>query len=910
LKQIEESYYEPDINIVMADIYDIKKRADELSAKWKTESIPPEEVGDLIRDLADYANQTEINGSSLGIRKTYATVSAMEADSNPVDDKDGTPLRRGMLVNIYNQDDASAPDNGKVFSWQNPGWQLRTKLDAGYATTEQVDAIKTEQDEKLSELEPLKEIRLNGVYINPFTDSLGTYDYNGTIQELYISVIIPEGNVLVLKQYRDNLYVRPATKEVNGTADSWQSVTPLSDIINGKVIELKCTKAGGGVEIGTIVGYIIFKDIDKFKSIEVTYIGLGVYPDVFNLSNFPGIADYLFFQNNKHKVNTEDIIDSAVTADKIGNNSITKDKLSKDLSDKIFEKETLSIAKKFDKNYISSLATIYSTSSSRAVVKYKVNSGEKIHVIIPKNGNEYSITYAYFSDLEGTQGTKPSDGGIVGSETRIERDIVVEDYPYIGITYTTDAGEPIVTRDKRSLTQGDVEEIVKDETSSVESKLYVNGLDVVLPDKFIAVKNDNLQIFWRSVIKSVSPYSFGIVSSCLIGKNYPRYYTLLSSVANSNIGQERDLTIILKNNNYQNILVKKTKIKIIDIPSSPSTMKNILCVGASATAGGQWVNELKRRLTASDGDGTSFNPTGLGLNNIDFVGRKEGTVKNVKLEATGGWTVKDYSGEGRKAYRFFVTGVTQLNVGDTYVGGGDTFTITEINVTEGAGNIRCTYDGNPSLPSNGQLTRKNGNGDSTITYSSYESESYNPFYNSESGKLDFKAYADKYCNGSIDVFLWHCGVNDIFAGTPESITNAIEAYRNILRAYHADFPNGKVVISSVPLGDPNGGFGANYGASENGNYYTFAIQVFEYARQLMELCKEIEFNSYTYYCPVMEEFDSENSYPSEEVAVNNRLQSVKEKRGTNAVHPIDFGCYMVTDSFYRTVCLVLNELVE
>lgn len=150
----------------MADIYDIKKRADELSAKWKTESIPPEEVGDLIRDLADYANQTEINGSSLGIRKTYATVSAMEADSNPVDDKDGTPLRRGMLVNIYNQDDASAPDNGKVFSWQNPGWQLRTKLDAGYATTEQVDAIKTEQDEKISELASLQDKKTNNILLN------------------------------------------------------------------------------------------------------------------------------------------------------------------------------------------------------------------------------------------------------------------------------------------------------------------------------------------------------------------------------------------------------------------------------------------------------------------------------------------------------------------------------------------------------------------------------------------------------------------------------------------------------------------------------------------------------------------------------------------------------------------------
>lgn len=163
----------------MADIYDIKKRADELSAKWKTESIPPEEVGDLIRDLADYANQTEINGSSLGIRKTYATVSAMEADSNPVDDKDGTPLRRGMLVNIYNQDDASAPDNGKVFSWQNPGWQLRTKLDAGYATTEQVDAIKTEQDEKFSEL-LIKTSGILNLVSKPAVSNNATYLFRNT----------------------------------------------------------------------------------------------------------------------------------------------------------------------------------------------------------------------------------------------------------------------------------------------------------------------------------------------------------------------------------------------------------------------------------------------------------------------------------------------------------------------------------------------------------------------------------------------------------------------------------------------------------------------------------------------------------------------------------------------------------
>lgn len=149
---------------------DLKRRALELSSKTNSETIAPTEVGGLAYDTLEYIEDVERNGGSLGIRKTYATVSAMEADSNPVDDKNGSPLRRGMLVNIYNQDDPSAPDNGKVFSWQNPGWQLRAKLDAGYATTEQVDAIKTEQDEKLSELDEkvdnIKPVVINGDVTN------------------------------------------------------------------------------------------------------------------------------------------------------------------------------------------------------------------------------------------------------------------------------------------------------------------------------------------------------------------------------------------------------------------------------------------------------------------------------------------------------------------------------------------------------------------------------------------------------------------------------------------------------------------------------------------------------------------------------------------------------------------------
>ncbi len=113
------------------DIFDIQRRAAELAAKTKIESISPAEVGGLMGDIAGYANEVDRNGGSLGIRKTYTSVSAMESDVSPVGD-DGQPLKKGMLVNIYNQDDPQNADNGKVFSWQNPGWLLRSKVDAGY----------------------------------------------------------------------------------------------------------------------------------------------------------------------------------------------------------------------------------------------------------------------------------------------------------------------------------------------------------------------------------------------------------------------------------------------------------------------------------------------------------------------------------------------------------------------------------------------------------------------------------------------------------------------------------------------------------------------------------------------------------------------------------------------------------
>ena len=55
----------------MATIYELKRRAQELSAKKDSLSISPEEVGGLIDETLDVINEAEKNQIGLGIRNTY-----------------------------------------------------------------------------------------------------------------------------------------------------------------------------------------------------------------------------------------------------------------------------------------------------------------------------------------------------------------------------------------------------------------------------------------------------------------------------------------------------------------------------------------------------------------------------------------------------------------------------------------------------------------------------------------------------------------------------------------------------------------------------------------------------------------------------------------------------------------------
>lgn len=68
----------------------------------------------------------EDNFRLLGIAKTYPTLAAMEADTDPVD-SDGVPLKTGMLVCINGED--AGEDRNKVYKWLNPGWEYMYRIE-------------------------------------------------------------------------------------------------------------------------------------------------------------------------------------------------------------------------------------------------------------------------------------------------------------------------------------------------------------------------------------------------------------------------------------------------------------------------------------------------------------------------------------------------------------------------------------------------------------------------------------------------------------------------------------------------------------------------------------------------------------------------------------------------------------
>lgn len=416
-------------------------------------------------------------------------------------------------------------------------------------------------------------------------------------------------------------------------------------------------------------------------------------------------------------------------------------------------------------------------------------------------------------------------------------------------------------------------------------------VNISLPDTINAIVGDTLQLFFRGMIQAVDPYKYDILVTCSKGNKYPRYWQYTPTVAD--IGTTT-FTVTIKDDD-RNILASKTcQLVTKNVVQSPAANLNVACFGDSLTAAGTWCAEADRRLT-----GTGGIPAGKALTNIAFVGSKQNGTTG--YFGVGGWTWKSYTQQGRPAYRFQVTGVTSLSVGAVYTNNGNTFTIMEVNVTGGTGNILCSVASlNPAPSASGTLTKSSGTGDVTITYTSVAQDTQNPLWDWDNNKMSFIPYANAVAGGKIDVVYTLLSWDGQTPGRTDftSVLNQIKIFADTL---HAEFPNAKLKIMGVQVPSVRGGMGVNYGATGTSyaDGYGMVVTALNQNDAYQEFANRPEYSGFVEFVNVSAEFDTEYNMPHADRAVNTRNTTVTEWVDTNGVHPDANGYLSIGDVCYR-----------
>jgi hypothetical protein len=437
---------------------------------------------------------------------------------------------------------------------------------------------------------------------------------------------------------------------------------------------------------------------------------------------------------------------------------------------------------------------------------------------------------------------------------------------------------------------------------------YYEPVRVILPDRFIGVVGDTLQLFHRGNVEAINPYQYDIriAYAGQNARNYPRYFQLTPTA--SDVGS-RKLTVRVQTHNEVLLGSGECMVDVVAPPTaSPMVPVNVLCVGDSLTSGGIWVQEMARRLCQTGGT-----PAGLGLTNIRFIGTVGGGA--VKWEGYGGWTWNSYlAAPSSTTLDMWVYGAHDKTPEDQHsVWVDEAGNLWQLE-TIGEARLKFTrYGGQTAAMPTGEgslIHSANATHSTTIAYTATAAAGGNPFWNAASGQVDFAAYCVRNGFAGIDyvytLLTWNGQAP--YRATAQENTALVASAKTFLDKLHAQYPNAKVKLMGIQLPSLNGGMGANYGAG-GGSYsevYGSVRTVFGINLAYQALANEAAYSDFVEFVNISGQFDSENNMPEVDAYVNTRSEK-KEKLGTNGVHPATAGYYQIGDAAYRSFVRALSS---
>ncbi len=460
--------------------------------------------------------------------------------------------------------------------------------------------------------------------------------------------------------------------------------------------------------------------------------------------------------------------------------------------------------------------------------------------------------------------------------------------------------------------------------------------EVRLAKQYDLVVGDNFQLFYSGIIKSfyaLDPNLLGLNVRCEKGKQYLRYWEYCPTA--EEVG-EYEMTIDLRNFDGSIMATGTTKIVVHPVPTYAQKKRYYtLGFGDSLTSTGAWFAEGMRRLIGKDsvyvlGKDTIpvAGPASLQVENLEFVsyGKKQNTVNSfpVRYEGYGGWkwvsflttdmpssTTNGIVVTFSAAHNYDINTVQKSEWVDNYGRKWeleDFPSATQIKFNRGADNKLA--QSKTELPDTLTCDFLN----LTLTPAQSAWESGNPFYDEQLDEINFKTHATECgaptCDIAAVLLSWNSGGSGGRSGMDYQtyIDTHLKHATTLIRKFHQDFPNAKLICMGIPLNSLTGGCGANYGAK--GRYsdmWGTAFYCFDYNKALEELVTSDEFKDFCYFCDTKAQFDTEYMMPYEMAPVNTR-STVTEMRGNNALHPLPSGYLQIGDAYYRALVRVLNEI--
>ncbi|MGJ1513796.1 SGNH/GDSL hydrolase family protein [Sphingobacterium siyangense] len=337
-----------------------------------------------------------------------------------------------------------------------------------------------------------------------------------------------------------------------------------------------------------------------------------------------------------------------------------------------------------------------------------------------------------------------------------------------------------------------------------------------------------------------------------VGKQMKRGFRINSASENLNA----NVTVHLKKG--RNILQSKIQTILSAAANNGAGIERKLFFFADSTGAGAKISSPLRDIFAND---------------VMKI-KQCGTQGSGELlhDGRSGYTVSDYATIGRKLYMVPVTGITVApSIGAVYQqAAGNNFTVTEVNITNGTGNISLTLaNGSADLAASGTLTKISGNGDILINYSSRTVGSGNPLYNPATGNAEFSYYltSSGQTIGDGDWVVFQLGINDMFtmtnlADAEAKATISLNQLKYLIADIHSHNPNIRIgIVVTFGCADQDG-FAANYNNDYDSETYRTTGLVTWQNKLIAEFDNIASRNSGIYLISAHLDLDTEKNFPN------------------------------------------------